>query len=146
MTNYSNIKTKLACALIALGMGISLAFAQEETQEQPGPELVLNVKPGLCLRYSSGEECQLSVEIIWQDSEPGDFCLHSIQDSEPVQCWNNIEGASLEEERHIDADLIYWLSHPGQDIQLVTARVEMATIVEDDKRSRSRRRHIWNLI
>lgn len=124
-----------------------LHFTQVNAQpENSAPELILNVKPSLCLRYSSGEDCKLSVEVVWRDTSPSNYCLYSAQDLEPVRCWEDIAEASLEEDREISEDLVYWLTKPGENARLVTATVEMATIVEDDKRSRSRRRHVWNLI
>ena len=109
-------------------------------------ELTLRVKPTLCLRYSTGESCKLTIEVIWRDSAPNSYCLHSQQDQQPLQCWTSSTGEMLTDDREMSEDLIYWLSRPGEPDKLVTATVAMATVVEDEKRTRTRRRHIWNLI
>lgn len=151
-TITKSTKTLLSLVLaVAAICGAYFAHAQEDaTQTQKTedsiPELILRVKPSLCLRYSADEDCKLSVEIVWRDSTPNSYCLHSVQDQDPVQCWTQKEGATLEEDREINEDLVYWLTRPGEASKLVTATVEMATVVNDEKRSRSRRRHVWNLI
>lgn len=145
MNIFSKSTTQILRLILVLVFSTGFSSGQAQPSET-SPELILRVKPSLCLRYASGEECTLEVEVIWRDSVANSYCLHSIQDQEPVQCWENMEGATLEEERSMQEDLVYWLSRPGEAVQLVTAKVEMATVVDDEKRSRSRRRHIWNLI
>ena len=143
MTASNPLKMLFSTALLA---GILCTPIAIGAQENAGPELILRVKPSLCLRYSSGEECKLTVEVVWRDESPNDYCLHSVQDEQPVQCWENLASATLEEERAMQEDLVYWLSYPGEEAQLVVATIEMATVVDDDKRNRTRRRHVWNLI
>ena len=108
--------------------------------------LKIKVRPGLCLRYQSEDVCELTVEIQWYDSRPGDYCLHSGQDDKEIQCWNQRLSAERTEKRSISEDLTYWLSHPGDNQPLVAATINIATLVGDRRSHKVKRRHIWNLI
>jgi Protein of unknown function (DUF3019) len=110
------------------------------------PELILRVQPGLCLRHSSHDSCALTVTVLWRDSSLSNYCLYSIQDRNAIHCWKNLDHATLVEDRVMSEDLVYWLSLPGQRARLVTAKIEIATLVDDSKRRRIKRRHVWNLI
>lgn len=136
------VRKRLLTALFLLPLNTLLA----EDDPSTNLELTLRVKPTLCLRYSTGESCKLTIEVIWRDIAPSSYCLHSQQDLQPLQCWTSSKGEMLTDDREMSEDLIYWLSKPGEPDKLVTATVAMATVVEDEKRTRTRRRHIWNLI
>ena len=110
------------------------------------PDLVLKVRPKLCLRYADGDQCELDVEVVWRDHRPANYCLHSSQDKGAIQCWENSIGEQLVEFRRLREDLVYWLVLPGENRRLVEKRVELATLVKDQKRLRTKRRHVWNLI
>lgn len=134
------------CHLYLLGLMLLLTPSVFSDENSASPKLILSVKPHLCLRVSSRDHCEFSVTIVWHDSTIKDYCLHSILDKEPLRCWKNLKYASLVEYRRIDQDLIYWLSFPGEKDRLVTASIEIATLIDKDRRNQIKRRHIWNLI
>ena len=135
----------LFTSLLFIFINPASAEINAEVEEPTSLELELRVKPSLCLTYSSEEDCSLTVEVIWNNSKASNLCLFNVQEETPIECWENTQNATLTEERIMNEDLVYWLSPPGENTPLVTAKVEMASIVEDERRHRSRR-HIWNLI
>lgn len=124
-----------------------LTFASmSDAQTTPSVKLTLKIRPHLCLRYAETQSCKLEILINWSSSKTGDFCLHSSQDSNPIKCWPQSTGADHIELRVIDNDLDYWISYKNDDLALITKTVQIATIVNNEKRKPRSRRHIWSLI
>lgn len=113
---------------------------------EPEVSLSLKIRPHLCLRYAKQDQCRIDVIIDWNSNQSANYCLHSSQDAAPLQCWDSSRKGKRSELRIINSDLTYWLSFKGQQSRLTERVLNIATLVNDERRAQRQRRHIWSLI
>lgn len=129
--------------------GATLVFTCSITTVQAAQtaSIRLSVKPGLCLRFAKTERCTLEVQIDWLSSEAGKYCVFSELDrNRAIRCWASSSRGRTQTTVSIEDDVTFWLS--GESGKRVHAEktLKIANVVNNEKRSRHNRRHIWNLI
>lgn len=141
----------VACSLArrVLLSAVVLAFTCLATpvRAEQTASIRLSVKPGLCLRFAKTERCTLEVHIDWFSSEAGEYCIFSELDrTEAIRCWVRSSHGQTQTTVSIEEDVKFWLSDQSGELVHAEKSLKIANVVNNEKRSRHNRRHIWNLI
>ena len=124
---------------------ISLLAPLGAAAQQPPPAAELSIKPKLCVRGTSADQCKLSVKINWSGNSDGAYCLYSDAAEAALRCWQRTASGEMRDEVAITADLNYWLTWQPSDTELARRTLQLLTAKSDDRRRSRRRRHVWSL-
>ncbi|MGI9287117.1 MAG: DUF3019 domain-containing protein [Pseudomonadales bacterium] len=113
--------------------------------EQSPATAELHIKPKLCVRGTSADQCELTVKIKWTGNEIGEYCLYSDFSDAPLRCWQRDASGQLQDQVSIKADLNYWLAWQPSDDELARRTLKVLTAKSDDRRRSRRRRHVWSV-
>ena len=128
------MKTHLAIAFLA-----ALGAAAND-------EVLLTVKPTLCLTTPRQPSCDITFAIAWQAGKHGDYCLRNDLSSADLECWLASMSGTKEDERRVDASFTYWMAPPGLPDRLAEAAVKVLAVKSEDRRRNRRRRHAWSIL
>ena len=133
---------------IVIRVLLSLVLLACSSQSLSAEKLTLKLKvaPHLCLRYAETDTCKVDVQISWSSKTSGNYCIHSSDQQNPLQCWQAKNSGKRTELKLLKSDIRYWLSYEGSKEELVSADLKLATVVKNKKREMRQRRHIWSLI
>lgn len=135
---------ELRCVLQAVAAPLLLASLCVSAQQGP-PTAELSIKPKLCVRGTSADQCELEVKISWHGNETGEYCLYSDFSGTPLRCWESDVSGQLHDQVSITADLNYWLAWQPTDDELARRTLKVLTAKSDDRRRSRRRRHVWSV-
>lgn len=110
------------------------------------PDVSLTVKPTLCITDQREDHCVLEIVVAWRSSEPGDYCLHSELEGEPLRCWTLASDGTLVDERSVGESFRYWITADDSAARLAEASLDVMTADSDDRRRQRPRRHVWNIL
>lgn len=103
------------------------------------PKLIL--KPSQCVSLHQGQQCFVTVDIRWQVSKPGKFCLYSSLQSNQLNCWTMKKSGQFKQELVIDKDVTFTLKSMGDGISsdevVVSALLELAWVYKESRLSHS---------
>jgi hypothetical protein len=133
---------RLPAALLAIA-GVLLCCADAAAEE---PDVSLTVKPTLCITDKREDRCALAIVVAWRSSEPGNYCLHSELEGEPLRCWALAQAGTLVDERNVAETFRYWITADVGDARLAEASLDVMTADSDDRRRQRPRRHVWNIL
>lgn len=119
----SFVKTILVTSLAILS-GMSFA------QSAPTTGLTANIvlKPAKCVSLRQGQVCYADVELQWQASQAGNYCLQSSTQATPLLCWNAERNGQFSGEISADKNVVFTLTAEGADTVLASAEMEMAWV------------------
>jgi len=108
-------------------------------------EMLLSVKPVLCITDSRTPVCDMSFLVVWQSGVSGYYCLFSDFDDAPVRCWNEDREGRLDDARTVQSNFSYWMTGDDHGLRLAQVSVEVLRMDSDDRRRRRRTRHVWDI-
>jgi hypothetical protein len=114
-------------------------------EDQAGDELLLTVKPVLCITDKRTPSCEMSFLIHWQSGTSGYYCLSSDLDETPLRCWNDENTGRLTDDRSVREEFSYWMTADANSVRLAAVTVEVLRMDTDDRRRRRRTRHVWDI-
>ena len=144
MTNSTNIKRLIATLAIALTAPLVGATANANTIAKPEakqPAYQLIISPQQCVAMRQGQKCYVDVTIDWQAKVVGNYCLHASTASEPLQCWQQQQGAKFSQEMVAKQDIIFTLQGKQSAKVLVKGSLAMAWVYD----KKSRRNVSWRM-
>ena len=109
------------------------------------PSADMHIKPKLCVRGTSAEQCQLNVTITWRGNSAGEYCLYSDQSLQPLRCWVQQTRGNTKDDVSITQDLDYWLAWQLDNDELARRTLKVLTAKSDDRRRARRRRLVWSV-
>jgi hypothetical protein len=114
-------------------------------QEIPEGDVLLKVKPVLCVTDNRNPSCELSFLVTWQSGETGYYCLFNDFADGALHCWSEERAGELADDRTVDESFRFWMT--GEDLanRLAEVDVEVLRLSSDDRRRRRRTRHVWDL-
>lgn len=137
-------KKALRCAPHAVASLLLFASLCVSAQQTP-PAAELSIKPKLCVRGTSADQCKLTVKIKWTGNTSGEYCLYNDFSATPLRCWRRNASGKMQDQVAITADLSYWLAWRPTDDELARRTLKLLTAKSDDRRRSRRRRHVWSL-
>ncbi len=114
-------------------------------EDQAGDELLLTVKPVLCITDKRTPSCEMSFLIHWQSAISGYYCLSSDLEETPLRCWNDENTGRLTDDRSVREEFSYWMTVDANSVRLAAVTVEVLRMDTDDRRRRRRTRHVWDI-
>ena len=127
--------------LLALGLLLLPGLAAAENDN----DMLLSVKPVLCITDSRTPSCDMSFLVVWQSGISGYYCLFSDFDETPVRCWNEDREGRLNDARSVQNNFSYWMTGDDHGLRLAQVNVEVLRMDSDDRRRRRRTRHVWDI-
>ena len=146
---YSNqtFISKLTKHFFAAFILLLLSMKVYANESSSLPKLTLT--PYQCISLHQGQQCSVTVEISWQVSHAGKYCLYSSLQSNKLTCWLMTKSARFKQELVIDKDVIFTLKSMGDGDGdgvddgmengevLATAVLELAWVHKKSRRSHS---------
>lgn len=96
---------------------------------QKEPMLVsMTVSPDQCIAMTEGQTCYVDIEINWQSSAVGDFCLFDSSQTAAIQCWTQKSKGVFQQEMASKKNVIYSLRRQQDSLLLSKTELEMAWV------------------
>jgi hypothetical protein len=130
----------MACLLMTLPGGAGLASADDPLLPK------LRVRPVLCIADRESAQCATVFQIDWQSREPGDYCIGSDQQTEPLRCWTQARTGEHADRVIVTRDFDYWIAHRDSERRLRAVRIELLRLHSEDRRRERRTRHVWDVL
>ncbi|WP_199611444.1 DUF3019 domain-containing protein [Flocculibacter collagenilyticus] len=121
-----NSFTLLICFSLA---GASLFIQAKEPASLP----TLTIKPTKCVSLKQGEVCYVSVSVVWQVSDIGDYCLFSTLQKKPLQCWYSTKQGAFSQEVEMNDDVAYSLKKAKSGQVVVSSTLPLAWVYKKEK-------------
>lgn len=96
-------------AIIAFLILIATLKALGQDIDTIVPEVLLIIKPNICVAQRGQKTCTSSMDINWSSSIKGAYCLHSNHSSGALLCWSNAAMGQHSDKVKLTKDLHYWL-------------------------------------
>jgi len=103
-----------------------MSFAQSAPVPVLKADIVL--KPAKCVSLRQGQVCYADVELQWNASQSGNYCLQSSTQATPLLCWNAKRSGQFSGEISADKNVVFTLTAEGADSVLASAEMELAWV------------------
>lgn len=137
----SQLLGRWATLLLIVAPG-SIGLAAVEDPSLP----VLRVRPVLCIAERATATCATVFQIDWKSRQPGDFCIGSDQQAQPLRCWTQASAGEHSDRVLVTRDFDYWIAAANSERRLRAVRIEMLRLHGDDRRRERRSRHVWDVL
>lgn len=105
----------------------------------------LTLTPNQCISLHQGQKCFVTVDISWQMSDAGKYCLYSSLQKNKLTCWSMEKSASFKQKLVIEKDVTFTLKSMGDGIGndtangevIASAVLELAWVHKKSRRSHS---------
>ncbi len=101
----------------------------------------LSLKPKECVVFKEGDKCYARVNVKWQASESGSFCLFRTPDNTELECWNTMSEGHFTEELVMDEAVDYYLVRTDNSEIIIREKLTLSWV---HKKS-GRPEHSWRL-
>jgi hypothetical protein len=130
----------MTCLLMILPGGAGLASADDPLLPK------LRVRPVLCIADRESAQCATVFQIDWQSREPGDYCIGSDRQTEPLRCWTQARTGEHADRVIVTRDFDYWIARRDSERRLRAVRIELLRLHSEDRRRERRSRHVWDVL
>ncbi len=90
----------------------------------------LTLTPNQCISLHQGQQCFVTVDISWQMTHAGKYCLYSSLQKQKLTCWLMEKSARFKQELVIDKDVTFTLKSMGDGIGIENGEVIISTVLE----------------
>jgi len=101
----------------------------------------LTLTPNQCVSLHQGQQCVVTVDISWQVSLIGEYCLYSSLQKNKLNCWAMKKSGNFKKELEIEEDITFTLKSMGDDINndkvIASALLELAWVHKKSRLSHS---------
>lgn len=94
------------------------------------------IKPQRCVSLIEGQMCHVTLDVNWEASETGEYCLYQTGRKEAITCWENQRQGRFEMELQTNKNVNYELRQKNNDTVLATAELSLAWVYEAEQKSR----------
>lgn len=115
------------------------------TADVRSENMVLTVKPVLCITDKRNQSCDMSFIVSWLSGSTGYYCLLNNFGEEPLRCWNEARAGDLTDEQTVEKDFSYWMIGTDTTARLAQVDIEVLRMDSDDRRRKRRTRHVWDI-
>jgi hypothetical protein len=123
--------------VLSLPLLLSMKVYSNETSNLPK----LTLKPSQCVSLHQGQQCFVTVDISWQVSNAGEYCLYSSLQNNKLSCWTMKKSGHFKQELVIEEDVTFTLRLMGDGISndkvVVSALLESAWVYKKNRLSHS---------
>ncbi|WP_057830807.1 DUF3019 domain-containing protein [Colwellia sp. TT2012] len=115
------LQLKTSCLLLLLLAINSVANATEI-------QASMQVSPEQCVAMRQGQVCYVSVQLSWQVTTPGNYCLYSSAAAKALNCWENTTEGEFKKSFDSKVNLEFSLRRQNDSLSVATAVVKMAWV------------------
>jgi hypothetical protein len=117
------------------------AIANTISSSSGSPVIHFSIKPRLCVLNTTEESCRDELEITWRAAEKISLCLHQVDKTDPLRCWQNEKEGVYRFEIVASETTEFQLRDINSDISMGAQQFE---VVYNDKKYRRARRNPWS--
>lgn len=118
-------------------VSFSFLVLSQATAQTPSNAATLKVTPARCVVFREGQYCDENIQVHWQATRTGSYCIHSDENPLPVECWINSAEGSLVIEKKITKPSRYLLKEKGQENILASDTVTLVWVYEAIRKNRA---------
>jgi len=100
-------------------------------------EVTLQLKPAQCVAIHQGKTCYVDIELHWQATSVGEYCLYSSQQAEPLKCWKMASNGQFEREIVANKNVLFRLREIKSGGVTISKELEMAWVYKRSSKARS---------
>lgn len=104
-----------------------------------GGDIVLSIKPGLCLLSTGETECRDSLLVKWKARQPYSLCLYQETTDSSLYCWSSVREGEYQFEFAASETTDFELRDQQNNQLLISKSFKILT-----RESGSRRRNPWS--
>ncbi|GAW96149.1 MULTISPECIES: DUF3019 domain-containing protein [Colwellia] len=112
---------KTSCLLLLLLVINSVANATEI-------QASMQVSPEQCVAMRQGQACYVSVQLSWQVTSPGNYCVYLSAATKALNCWENTTEGEFKKSFDSNINLEFSLRRQNDSLSVATAVVKMAWV------------------
>ncbi|MFT5483697.1 MAG: hypothetical protein ACI9GW_002355 [Halieaceae bacterium] len=87
----------------------------------------------------------MPIRLDWQSNGLEDICLHSSQNIESLQCWEQENSGFTTLKIYANDDVGFWLQLSNSDEKLAYVTIRIVRMARRNP-ERRRRRHVWSVL
>ncbi len=141
MSVYHSLIIFILVLLLTTGLTVK---AQDSELSSSDVELV--IKPNICVAPRGKDSCISSIDVFWQSTKSGNFCLSSNYTNEKtLKCWNNSKQGNYVHKLILTKNLLYWINKQNSTVEIVSSMLKFAALKPHRKHQRRRNRLPWSL-
>ena len=118
-------------SLITLTLTLLISLLPETSLAASKTELVL--KPAKCVSLRQGQICYADVELIWNSTQIGDYCLYASIQDKPLTCWQKEASGQFSGELSADHNIRFTLKKGN--VIVGEAELQMAWVYKKKRSS-----------
>jgi hypothetical protein len=111
--------------------------AAEEHQSMSVNQPILKVRPSHCVVFREGQYCEKNIQIEWQTSKIGNYCLFVDESLESLMCWQNLASGSFIIEKKITQSTSYFLREKDSQKEIAHQIVTVAWVYDAIRKNRA---------
>ncbi|ALO36568.1 hypothetical protein CMT41_05400 [Colwellia sp. MT41] len=112
---------KTSCLLLLLLVINSVANATDI-------QASMQVSPEQCVAMRQGQACYVSVQLSWQVTSPGNYCVYLSAATKALNCWENTTEGEFKKSFDSNINLEFSLRRQNDSLSVATAVVKMAWV------------------
>jgi hypothetical protein len=98
----------------------------KQTKQQLSAKMTIS--PDQCVAMTEGQTCYVDIELQWQTSNIGEYCLFSSGQEKALKCWSNTSKGNFQQEVASKQNVIYTLRKQQTNARLAQSKLEMAWV------------------
>jgi len=104
-----------------------VTWANDKPTEQQF-SATMTISPDQCVAMTEGQTCYVDIELQWQASSIGEYCLFSSRQENAIQCWSQTSKGRFQQEVASTQNVIYTLRKQQTNVRLAQSELEMAWV------------------
>jgi hypothetical protein len=96
---------------VILVAAFTLMFMSPIQAEPTDSNAWLKIIPEQCVALLQGQECYVNVELKWETTASGDYCLYSSLNMKALRCWENKKTGEFKQEFSSKNNIKFYLIH-----------------------------------
>ena len=126
-------------------INISNSYSQNTSMFLDSDEIILTIKPNICVAPRGQESCISTINISWESIRKGNYCLNSDLSIQSLKCWKSINRGFYQHKLTFKQNIIYMMSDKISNIKLVTAIMKFKSLKPHRKYKKRHSRFPWSL-
>jgi hypothetical protein len=111
--------------------------ASDEHQSMSVNQVILKVRPSHCVVFREGQYCEKNIQIEWQASKAGNYCLYVDKNLESLMCWQNSVAGNFVMDKKITQSTSYILIDKDSQKEMAHQIVTIAWVYDAIRKNRA---------
>lgn len=134
---------KQLCILMLVISQIS--NSQEFTNPLESNNVSLTIIPHICVAPRGTTSCISRIEVLWESSKKGNFCLNSNLELKKLACWENIDKGTYQHKLIFDQNIIYTMIDAFKEITIAQDTLFFKKMKPHRNYNKRQKRFPWSI-